>query len=151
MQSLLPVAIVAAISLAMGAPAGARAETPAVQRMGAYVVSDDLGRSAASYTALFGRQAQVRTPGVVGFDVAGGFYAIISKATYAPGATRGGNVAPYIQVVDIDAWFRHVEAVAPQGLVTKAVIREGPFALIKVADPDGNVLELYSITPPARP
>ena len=47
--------------------------------------------------------------------------------------------------------FRHVEAVAPQGLVTKAVIREGPFALIKVADPDGNVLELYSITPPARP
>ena len=105
MQSLLPVAIVAAISLAMGAPAGARAEAPAVQHMGAYVVSDDLGRSAAFYTALFGRQAQVRTPGVVGFDVAGGFYAIISKATYAPGATRGGNVAPYIQVVDIDAWF----------------------------------------------
>ena len=63
MQSLLPVAIVAAISLAMGAPAGARAEAPAVQHMGAYVVSDDLGRSAAFYTALFGRQLAPPWPG----------------------------------------------------------------------------------------
>src|SRR5687767_13727906 len=112
MKSLLPVAIVAAVSLALGAPVAARAEAPAVQRMGAYVVSDDLDRAAGFYAALFGRQPQVRTPSVVGFDVAGGFYAVISKATYAPGATRGGNVAPYIKVTDIDAWFRHVEAVA---------------------------------------
>lgn len=149
MQSLFPVAIFAALGLALGAPVAARAEAPAVQRMGAYVVSDDLDRSAGFYTALFGRQPQVRTPGLIGFDVAGGFYAAISKATYAPGATRGGNVAPYIKVEDIDAWFRHIQAVAPASLVTKAVVREGPFALIKVADPDGNVLELYSITPPA--
>ena len=97
------------------------------------------------------RRPQVRTSSLVGFDVAGGFYAVISKAAYAPGATRGGNVAPYLRVSDIDAWFRHVQAVAPQGLVTKAVVREGPFALIKVADPDGNVLELYSIAPAAKP
>jgi predicted enzyme related to lactoylglutathione lyase len=119
--------------------------------MGAYVVADDLDRSAGFYTALFGRQPQVRTPGLVGFDVAGGLYAVVSKAAYAAGATRGGNVAPYLKVADIDAWFRHVQAVAAQGLVTKTVVREGPFALIKIADPDGNVLELYSVTPAAKP
>lgn len=148
MQSLFPVAIVAALGLALGAPAPARAEAPATQRMGSYVVSDDLDRAAGFYTTLFGRAPQVRTPGLVGFDVAGGLYAIASKAMYAPGATQGGNVAPYIKVADIDAWFRHVRAVAPERLVTKAVVREGVFAMIKVADPDGNVLEFYAITPP---
>jgi len=113
--------------------------------MGTYVVSDDLDRSAAFYTALFGRPPQVRAPGLVGFDVAGGLYAVVSKAAYAPGAMRGGNAVPYLKVADIDAWFRHVQSVAPQSLVTKAVVREGPFALIKVADPDGNVVELYSV------
>jgi predicted enzyme related to lactoylglutathione lyase len=116
--------------------------------MGAYVVAEDLDRSAVFYERLFGHAPQVRTAGMVGFDVAGGFYAIVSKAVYAPGAVRGGNVAPYLKVADIDAWFRHVEAVAPDGLVTKAVLREGPFALIKFADPDGNVVEMYSVTPP---
>ena len=147
MLRLLPVAIVAALGLTIAATA-ARAEAPATQRMGAYVVSEDLDRAAAFYAALFGRPPQVRTAGLVGFDVAGGFYAAISKAAYAPNATRGGNVAPYINVADIDAWFRHVQAVAPQSLITKAVVREGPFALIEVADPDGNVLELYAIAPP---
>ena len=148
MQSLFPVAIVAALGLTLGAPAAARAEAPAAQRMGAYVVSDDLDRAAGFYTALFGRAPEVRAPGLVGFDVAGGLYAVASRAMYAPGAVRGGNVAPYIKVADIDAWFRHVQAVAPERLVTKAVVREGPFAMIKVADPDGNVLEFYAITPP---
>jgi len=68
----------------------------------------------------------------------------------AAGAVRGGNVAPYLKVADIDAWFRHVQSAAPQSLVTKAVVREGPFALIKVADPDGNVVELYSLAAAPR-
>ena len=146
MRNLFLAAVLA--SCLVTAPA-VHAEAPAVQRMGAYVVSDDLDRSAAFYEKLFGRAPQVRTPGLVGFDVAGGFYAIVSKATYAPNAVAGGNVVPYLKVADIDAWLTQVEAVAPNSLITKAVVREGPFALIKFTDPDGNMVEMYSVTPPA--
>lgn len=148
MQKASAIALLLLFSLCL-APAAAHAQAPTIQRMGVYVVSDDLDRAATFYEDIFGRAPQVRTPGLVGFDVEGGFYAVVSRAHYASDASRGGNVVPYIKVTDIDAWLRHVEDVAPAGLLTKMVVREGPFALIRFSDPDDNIIELYELTPPA--
>src|SRR5687767_13911577 len=120
---------------ALLAPTAGRAQTPAVERMGVYVLAQDMDRAATFYEKLFGRPAQFRTPDLIGFDVAGGLYAVASRKTYAPDAVRGGNVAPYLKVADVDAWFARVRAMAPASLVTPAVVREGPFSLIKFSDP----------------
>lgn len=127
----------------------AAAPPPAVERLGVYVLADDMDRAAAFYTALFGKGPQFRTPDIAGYDVGGGLYAVVSKKTYAPGAVRGGNVAPYLKVGDVDAWLARVKAQAAARLVTPAVVREGPFALIKFADPDGNVVEMFQVGPRA--
>ena len=65
-----------------------------VERFGLYVVSEDLPRSEAFYSLLFGVTPRVRTPGLVGFDVGGGFYAVVSKNAYAPTSTRGATLCP---------------------------------------------------------
>ena len=127
------------------APGALRAAPPPVERPGVYVVAADLERSAAFYEKLFAKAPQVRTPGLIGFDVAGGLYAVVAKDQYARDATIGGNVVPYLRVGDIDGWFAHVRAAAPGALVTPAVVREGPIALIKLRDPDGNMVELFSV------
>ena len=120
----------------------------AIERFGLYVVAENLDRSVAFYERLFGKQPQVRTPGMVGFDVAGGLYAVVSKRAYAPDSTRGDNAAPYIKVKDIHGLFTRVKAFAPESLRSEAVIEEGPFKLFKIVDPDGNLVEFFSLTAP---
>jgi predicted enzyme related to lactoylglutathione lyase len=142
MNTLIPIALTLAL---VTAPA-AHAQAPAIERAGVYVVAADVARTAAFYEKLFGRAPQVRTPTLVGFDVAGGFYAVISRQAFAPDAKPGVSAAPYLKVRDIDAWFQRVTAMAPEAkLVTAKVVREGPFSLLKFQDPDGNLVELYAV------
>ena len=58
------VSLIAVAALLM--PAGLKAQTPATERMGLYVLADDVERSAAFYEKLFGRAPQVRTPALIG-------------------------------------------------------------------------------------
>lgn len=141
------VAMTLAPSVALAA-ATARAEPPAIERSGLYVVATDLERATGFYEKLFGKAPAVRAPGLVGFDVAGGLYAVVAKDRFAKDATVGGNVVPYIRVADIDAWFAHVRAIVPGALVSPAVLREGPVSLFKFRDPDGNQVELFSVGAP---
>ncbi len=128
-------------------PPASDADEVAVERLGVYVVAEDLDRAALFYGRLFGKQPQVRNEGMVGFDVAGGLYAIVSKKTYAPKSQRGDNAVPYIKVRDIFGLFQRVKELAPSNLRTDAVVGEGAFKFFRLVDPDGNLIEFFSVTP----
>ena len=57
---------------------------------------------------------------------------------------RGRNVVPYIRVQSADAESTRLKAL-DVGLLDDRVIVEGPLKLFRFADPDGNVLELFSL------
>jgi predicted enzyme related to lactoylglutathione lyase len=147
LQQLLVALTMISSSPPMSAPQN---DEVAIVRFGLYVVAEDLDRSVPFYERLFGKPPQVRTPGVVGFDVAGGLYAIVSKQTYSPNSKRGDNVAPYIKVRDIHGLFDRVKAFAPESLRSEAVIEEGPIKFFKLVDPDGNLVEFFSVSAPKQ-
>lgn len=140
-------ALFAAVLTQAVAAAPARSQALAVDRFGLYVAVDDLDRSATFYEALFGKKPQVRTEGLVGFDVAGGLYALVSKDAYRLTLPPGGSVRPYLKVSDIDVAFERVKRLAPCRLESDAVVREGAFHFFRFSDPDGNVVEFFSIGP----
>lgn len=132
----------------------ARAEEvdPRFERFGLYVVASDLERASAFYEKLFEKKPYVKTDGLIGFEVAGGLYAIISESAYASGLKRGENVAPYLRVKDIDAEFARVKAIAPESIQGAGIVTEGTFRFFKFADPDGNIIEFFFLaTAPAEP
>jgi len=139
-------AIAAATLIASSPPATGQAlET---QRFGLYVLVDDVERSVAFYQALFGFPPQVRTPALVGFDVSGGLFAVVSRERYAPAEARAGSVRPFVRVADIGAAYEHVNRVAPGRIEGGRISREGVFAFFRVTDLDGNVIELFSLENP---
>jgi hypothetical protein len=73
---------------------------------------------------------------------------LVAKDVYAPGVRRGDNTVPYIKLQNVEAFFEHVKRVAPESLVSAQVTVEGPFRFFKMKDPDGNVLEFFSLTSP---
>ena len=113
------------------------------ERFGLYAVTDDLPRAAAFYERIFGK-AQVRVPGMVGFDVAGGLYAVVDRKSFAVTAMRGDTMRGYIKVGDIRATHRTIAAAVPDAL-EGAVATEGRFSFFRVRDPDGNVIEFYAV------
>lgn len=115
-------------------------------RPGLYVVATDLAASAAFYERVFGKPPSLRTASFVGFDVAGGLFGIALRGRFAPNSRIGGNVVPYIRVANIDTEFAHVRRVWPGALLAGSVTREGPLALFKFKDPDGNVVEYFALT-----
>ena len=73
-------------------------QAAAFQRLGVYVLSSDLSRSREFYQDLFSAAPTVETDVFIGFDVAGGLFAVISKQTFAPDAKaprgEGGAASP---------------------------------------------------------
>jgi predicted enzyme related to lactoylglutathione lyase len=128
----------------------APAQGTEIERFGLYVVVSDLDRARTFYEALFRKPPAVRTPAFVGFDVAGGLYAIVSAQAYRPNVRRGDNAVPYIRVADIEAEFERVRRIAPN-MLDRAVVEEGPIKLFRFTDPDGNMIEFFALTAaPAR-
>lgn len=130
----------------LASPAPALAEEIDAQRFGLYVLADDVERSVAFYEALFERPPQVRTPAIVGFNVGGGLFAVVSRRAYAPDEPRAGSVRPYIRVADIESAFAHVARIAPGRIEGGHIVREGPFAFFRFTDLDGNVIELFALS-----
>ncbi|MEN3973405.1 VOC family protein [Sphingomicrobium sp. XHP0235] len=120
------------------------------QRFGLYVLVEDVEQSVAFYEALFAKSPQIRTPALVGFDVSGGLFGIVDRAKYGEGSTSGNSARPYIRVVDIDQAFTHAQTLAADGIEQPGIVREGPFSFFRMSDPDGNVLEFFSVDPPAE-
>jgi predicted enzyme related to lactoylglutathione lyase len=143
-------ALIAALvtTTAVASPAPAFSQTLDVVRFGLYVAADDVERSVTFYEQLFGKAPQVKTPALVGFDVAGGLFGVVSRGAYAPGTSAGGAVRPYIRVAAIEAAFAKVSAMAPNSIEAPGIVSEGPFRFFRFVDPDGNVLEIFSFNPP---
>lgn len=123
-------------------------EPATIERLGLYVLSTDLTRSEAFYARLFGATPRVRTEVFMGFDIAGGLFAVVSKQAFAPESKLGTSTIPYLKVADLEAVHRHVQAVAPDAIMAPGVITEGPISLLKIADPDGNIVEYFALGVP---
>lgn len=121
------------------------AEELTVERFGLYVLADDLDRAGAFYQTLFGRQPQIRTATLIGFDVAGGFYAVASRRAYAPGTPAASSVRPYVKVADLKAALRRVRALSPACIEGQGIVREGSFSFFRFRDSEGNVVEFFSV------
>ncbi|MGB7407795.1 MAG: VOC family protein [Pontixanthobacter sp.] len=117
------------------------------QRFGLYVLVEDVEQSVAFYEALFGKSPQIRTPALVGFDVSGGLFGVVDRATYGKGSAFGNSTRPYIKVANIEKAFAHAQALAASGIEQPGVVTEGPFSFFRMVDPDGNVLEFFSFDP----
>ena len=116
-----------------------------VERFGLYVLADDLSRASKFYEALFGRAPRVKTAQLIGFDVAGGLYAIASRQAFATGASRGSSVRPYVKVRDLEAALRRVQAIAPHSVEGDGLVREGAFSFFRFRDSEGNLIEFFSV------
>jgi hypothetical protein len=95
-----------AVAVALGASEPATGEPLKVERFGLYVAAEDVAATARFYERLFGAQPQRTTPVFVGFDVGGGLFAVVSRATYGLQVGSGSRVRPYIRVADVDGAFR---------------------------------------------
>ena len=113
-----------------------------VQRFGVYLRVGSLDRSRAFYERVLGKQPYVSNDRLVGFDVAGALLALYANP--AEEIARGRNVVPYIRVQSADAEFTRLKSLDVR-LLDDSVVVEGPLKLFRFADPDGNVLELFSL------
>jgi predicted enzyme related to lactoylglutathione lyase len=144
--SLLPFVL---LLLSVVPTSSLRAQASGIERFGLYVISDDLSRAGAFYRELFQKTPQISNSSLVGFDVEGGLYAIVSRKAFALPSAQGSNVRPYIKVRDIFGEFQRVKKLAAGSLQSEAVVEEGPFRFFRFADPDGNVIEFFSVAVPA--
>jgi predicted enzyme related to lactoylglutathione lyase len=145
----LPLLLGAAVMAATASLPASSQPAPdiSVEKFGLYVVAEDLDRAAFFYTALFNKEPRVRTSGMLGYDVADGFYAVVLKSLYAPNSTQGTSVVPYLHVHNVEAEFERVRMLAPQQLQTQEVVVEGPFRFFRFTDPDNNLIEFFSVGP----
>ncbi len=113
-------------------------------RMGAYVASGDLARSEAFYQILFGRQPVIRLDDFIAFDIAGGWFAIVSRGRYAPDAISGSGAVPYIEAGDLEE-IRQRASTALNGPAPSIIVEPG-IRLLKLEDPDGQLIEFFSLS-----
>jgi hypothetical protein len=59
---------------------------------------------------------------------------------------RGNSAVPYIRVKDAELEFERIKSLN----VTTLVLHEGPVNLFRIADPDGNVVEFFSVVRAAK-
>ena len=138
-----------AIALAAILPATAEAQTSAppgpapILAMGAYVPTDDMPGSEAFYRTLFASDPVIALPDFVAFDVAGGWFAIVSRQKYAPGAEPGSGAVPYLQSEDLAALQARL---ATTGAAAPEIIEEPGIHLLKITDPNGQLIESFRLT-----
>ena len=145
------VTVILALTIVTPAPAFAEEPGDAIpsiefEQAGVYTLVDDLAAAKAFYVELLGLDPVFENPVFVGFYIEGGLFGVASRAQFSPDAEIGDRTVPYLRVKDIDATFARVKAIVPDRLVSDGVIREGPIALIKLRDPEGNLIEFYSIS-----
>jgi catechol 2,3-dioxygenase-like lactoylglutathione lyase family enzyme len=125
-------------STTIAADAGLQAE-----RFGLYLRVASLDRSRAFYERVLGKQPYVANDRLVGFDVAGALLALYANPKEE--VARGRNVVPYIRVKSAEAEHLRLKGLDVQ-LLDEQVVVEGSLKLFRFADPDGNVLELFSLS-----
>ena len=134
---------IGALTLALFTPTPTSAAGTDMQ-MGVYVASADLDRATQFYAALFQVEPYLQTRTFVSFAVSGGRFGIMSAAAYAYPMTRGNSAIPNILVADIDAAYARIKALKPTMIQAK-IATVGTMRLFDFTDPDGNVIEVFSL------
>lgn len=140
MKSAFPAALMAVL------PATLFAETPEpapILAMGAYVPSEDIEGSVAYYSALFDLSPMIALPDFVAFDVAEGWFAVVSRDRYAPDAEPGSGAVPYLQASDLEVLQDRILSI---GGTPPDIIEEPGIDLLKVTDPNGQLVEFFRLT-----
>ncbi|MEO0913509.1 MAG: hypothetical protein AAFY59_11050 [Pseudomonadota bacterium] len=134
---------VCVLSASTAASSDGRAPADDLVAMGAYVATDDIGRSETFYRVLFEREPVLRLDDFVAFDISGGWFAIVSRERYAPTAMPGSGAVPYIRSSDLEA----VRARAADALGEAApdILVEPGIRLLKISDPDGQLIEFFAL------
>ena len=113
-------------------------------QLGMYVAASDLGVAKSFYSGLSGVEPDTETETFVGFELAGGRFGILKESMYAVPVVRGNNAVVNLQVDDVDAEYERVKALGPS-LLQDAIQAAGPMRLFMFKDPDGNVVEPFSV------
>lgn len=117
--------------------------TEAITAMGAYVATDDMEGSETFYRALFDSAPVIGLPDFVAFNVAGGWFAIVSRVRYAPGSEAGTGSVPYLQSSDLETLQARIAAHSGEA---PRIIGEPGIRLLKITDPNGQLIEFFSLT-----
>ena len=120
-----------------------------VDKAGVYLVVSDLPHADRFYRDLFGKPPVFTTGSVVVFDLAGSPFVLFVESASDILRTRGNTCVPYLRVPDIDATYA---AVAARGvrMLDSTIVKEGPIQLFRIADPDDNIVEFYSVAMPPK-
>lgn len=133
------------VTTTLAFPPTATAQVPSikVERFGLYVVTDDLDRAADFYQRVFGT-AKIRVPGMIGFAVGGGLYAIVDRKRFATRAVPGDTMRGYIKIANTQATYKLLAGIIP-GNLEGGIVTEGNFSFFRIRDPDGNLIEFYAV------
>lgn len=115
----------------------------AILAMGAYVPTDDMPSSEKFYRTLFDREPIIQLNDFVAFDVADGWFALVSRDIYAPDAVPGTGAVPYLQSGNLVALQARI---ALAGGTVPAIIEEPGIHLLKISDPNGQLIEFFMLT-----
>lgn len=113
--------------------------------LGIYVVVSDLEISKTFYSELFGNPPYFESEGFAGFSVSGNLFGIFLEDSFTHDLDRGNNSVPYIQVPNLKAEFERIRTLSPE-MVHENIVVEGPISLFMFKDPDGNVIEFFSVS-----
>jgi predicted enzyme related to lactoylglutathione lyase len=120
------------------------AQDNGIEKSGLYVMASDLGKAREFYEKLFQKPPYVTNARLVGFDIAGGLYAIFAAQSSDQVLVKGNSTIPYIRVTDAEPEFARVKLLGAN-MIDSKVLQEGPIKLFRFADPDGNVIEFFSL------
>lgn len=143
MKSAITAALIAVLPAALGAGTSESSDQAPILAMGAYVPTDDIDGSVAFYRALFDEAPAIALPDFVAFDVAGGWFAVVSRDRYAPGAEPGSGAVPYLQASNLEELQDRVSAI---GGLAPEIIEEPSIHLLKITDPNGQLVEFFKLT-----
>ena len=113
-------------------------------QFGMYVAVSDLSVSKTFYSELFSIEPDAQTDTFVGFGLAGGRFGLIKEEMYAAPLVRGNNAVLNIRVDDIESEYVRVKSLSPS-LMQDEIASAGAMKLFMFKDPDGNIIEFFSI------
>ncbi|WP_050605654.1 VOC family protein [Ruegeria sp. 6PALISEP08] len=143
MRRFIALTLTAVLPTALVAESSQQRGTAPIMAMGAYVTTDDMEESEAFYRALFDSDPTIGLPEFVAFNVAGGWFAIVSRDKYAPGSEAGSGAVPYLQSTDLEVL--HARATSA-GVTAPEIIEEPGIHLLKITDPNGQLIEFFRLT-----
>ncbi len=116
--------------------------TLAILAMGSYVPTDNMSASKDFYRNLFESRPAIELDDFIAFNVAGGWFAIVTRERYAPGSIAGSGSVPYLQSGNLEELRARLTRF---GLDAPEIIEEPGIHLLKVTDPNGQLIEFFHL------